>query len=869
MHQRCRPSTIQRRRLLACLAAAVSLTPSIAVAQAPSPESPLAQPAPSPQGQSIPELAAPAEPAAEGNPSELQLNPPINSTLKMRVARRPWLLEKLSNSRPAPAVKMRPPRPPADIAVPSDDSFSHPAPMIRQRVDSDRSVGESIPPASNQPGDSFVRPLPGQPQVPATRFGPEPTSPRQPRTIQPTPPSAAALQPPDFKDISPAPATSAIEDGWQPRRTLEDAPGGTPTTQTPAAGPRSGPRTPQLRTPDPTTANAKPLAPQTDPAPAATEAHGSVSDERLPQLESIKPDVPATSLPKRFDEPLQAVPLMRDATPKRSDSPARSSRPAESTSPPGTAERGTGDSGRPRPGVTPSAEVPPSAKPSPKPEKTAAEPRSPATANDLRSTESIADRMPTREPTTGGAANEAKRSPETTNSTEQPPPLALQPAEAGGKASKKVTVRELRLDPGGFLRDRDDPERDPDDYEGGLETEAGRPSTESSSSTRSAKAPPSAINRSTSPPSASAESTGSDGASSIGDGDQADEALVEFDYTGYPLEPITLNRTVRGMERSIRACLRYYYARPEVADKRSNWGMLHSIMVYGIDTKIIVGRKQYSAIAWIAGNNPCRGQRLLVEGLDGIEATNGVGLQGHQGQMLAIFGMCGVPRDYPLYAGNNKYAVEDVIRAEMDTCRDDAELTFTLIALSHYLDTDATWTANDGQRWDFERVIRAELAQPIVGSACGGTHRLMGLSHALRKRRAEGKPVTGQWKRAELFLDDFQSYCYRLQNRDGSMSTNWFEGREDSGDLDRKIQTTGHMVEWLLTITPDSQLQNPRLVNAVRFLLASMYNQRTRDWAIGPKGHALRSLAMFYERAYRSGPAWQDPQVAGGQTTRR
>ena len=40
-----------------------------------------------------------------------------------------------------------------------------------------------------------------------------------------------------------------------------------------------------------------------------------------------------------------------------------------------------------------------------------------------------------------------------------------------------------------------------------------------------------------------------------------------------------------------------------------------------------------------------------------------------------------------------------------------------------------------------------------------------------------------------------------------------------------------------------------------------------RDWQIGPKGHALRSLAMYYDRVYRSGPAWQS-RVAGRQQSR-
>ena len=70
------------------------------------------------------------------------------------------------------------------------------------------------------------------------------------------------------------------------------------------------------------------------------------------------------------------------------------------------------------------------------------------------------------------------------------------------------------------------------------------------------------------------------------------------------------------------------------------------------------------------------------------------------------------------------------------------------------------------------------------------------------------------------------------------MVADWFEGREDNGDMDRKVQTTGHIVEWMLTVTPDSQLQNSRLVSAIRFLLKSMSENRDNEWKIGPKGHA-------------------------------
>ncbi|MEM9587463.1 MAG: hypothetical protein AAGA03_09285, partial [Planctomycetota bacterium] len=353
--------------------------------------------------------------------------------------------------------------------------------------------------------------------------------------------------------------------------------------------------------------------------------------------------------------------------------------------------------------------------------------------------------------------------------------------------------------------------------------------------------------------------------------DEVPPSTIQRDYTGRATRPIQVGTAARQMQNSIASCLRYYYARPEKADGRSNWGMLHSIMVYGIDTKVIAGRRQFNAIAWMAGNNFCRGKRLLTEGPRGIEVREGIGLQGHQAQMLAVFSLVGVPQDYPLYVGDHKYSIQDVIRREQLDCREGAELTFTLIGLSHYLDTDVSWRASDGEIWDFERVIRQELAEPVAGAACGGTHRLMGFAHALRKRRAEGKPITGQWSRAERYLDDFISYTYRLQNRDGSMSTSWFEARADNGDLDRKVQTTGHMVEFLLTVTPDDQLQDPRLLRAIRFLSSAMTRYRTRDWSVGPKGHSLRSLAMFYSRLYKSDKPWnvKPASVASRNPTRR
>ncbi len=329
-----------------------------------------------------------------------------------------------------------------------------------------------------------------------------------------------------------------------------------------------------------------------------------------------------------------------------------------------------------------------------------------------------------------------------------------------------------------------------------------------------------------------------------------------------------ISAAVARLKRPIEQCLERSYRRPENAAGRSAWGMLHAIMVYGVDTPVVSGRRRFNAISWLAGNNVCRGQRLLTVDREGIAPRQGVGLQGHQGQLLAVLGLVGVPQDYPLYAEGRKFTVADLIAHEQRECRSGEELTFTLIGLAHYLDTDSQWQSKDGETWDFQRLLREELAQPVVGAACGGTHRLMGLSHALRIRQEEGLPLSGQWARTETFMEDFTEYAWKLQNRDGSMSTEWFEGRGDSRDLDRKIQTTGHIVEWMLCHTPDEQLQDERMVRAVRFLASAMARHRSSEKAIGPKGHALRSLALYYQRVFQEPSPW-DPQAGQTQQARR
>jgi hypothetical protein len=316
----------------------------------------------------------------------------------------------------------------------------------------------------------------------------------------------------------------------------------------------------------------------------------------------------------------------------------------------------------------------------------------------------------------------------------------------------------------------------------------------------------------------------------------------------------------------IRRCLAFYFHRPESYSRICPWEVMHCVAGFGVDTPLRAGDEDRNAVAWLCENLPCRGLRMLYVDDDRLGVRMGPGYQGHPGQFLAILAQSRVKIDYPIVVDDHDLTVADLVEYEQRTCKPGTELSFKLIGLSYYLDTEATWESQDGQTWDIPRLIREELAQPVVGACCGGTHRMTGFSYAVRKREQSGKPVTGQWHRAKKYVDDFHDYTLDLQNADGSFSTDWFRGREDYGGIDRKVTTTGHTLEWLVSSLPEDELTDPRVVKAVDFLTEVLWENRRHAWNIGPLGHSLRALALYDEHLFGGQPGQRADQLADYRT---
>lgn len=357
----------------------------------------------------------------------------------------------------------------------------------------------------------------------------------------------------------------------------------------------------------------------------------------------------------------------------------------------------------------------------------------------------------------------------------------------------------------------------------------------------------------------STESTVSDASTSETKENKDSEAKPEAPKAEQP-EP--LSPALARLREKVRDCLSYYYQQQENVVDHSPWGVMHILIAYGVDTQIYASGKQTNAIAYLCYNGQCRGQQLFYLNRGKLETRVGPGVQGHDGQYLAMLAQSRVKIDYPMHVDGKDFTVRDLVNYEMKTCEPATELTFKLIGLSHYLDTETKWKSQQGEDWNLARLIREELAQPVIGAACGGTHRLMGFNYAVRKREKEGKPMTGQWQRARKFLDDYFEYTFYLQNQDGSFSTDFFRGPNAYGDINQRIETTGHILEWFVASLSDKQLRDERVVKAVEYLTTLMMQNRRNEWEIGPKGHALHALAIYSERVFGDRPGTRDEVLA-------
>ena len=296
--------------------------------------------------------------------------------------------------------------------------------------------------------------------------------------------------------------------------------------------------------------------------------------------------------------------------------------------------------------------------------------------------------------------------------------------------------------------------------------------------------------------------------------------------------------------------------RREIHTSHGFWTVFHGLLGVGSKLELVdptTGNRVY-ALDHISGGGNLRGMRFIPTpaGLDVQIGPTFVG-QGHADQFVAEMIQVGVAANHPFLVDGRQYALLDFIRHTQSRARvtEDQELSWAIVAIGQCLGTDVQWTNRFGETLRFEDLVRYELEQDVEGAACGGTHRLFGLHWVYQLHMNSGGTATGVWHEVSEKMNDYQDRARELQNPDGSFSTDFFRGPGSVDDRRQRINSTGHIFEWLAQSLPDEQLQADWVREAANALSLMILDIQSVPMEGGTLYHATHGLRLYRERCVR------------------
>jgi hypothetical protein len=307
------------------------------------------------------------------------------------------------------------------------------------------------------------------------------------------------------------------------------------------------------------------------------------------------------------------------------------------------------------------------------------------------------------------------------------------------------------------------------------------------------------------------------------------------------------------------------------------WQIMHGALAFGRDFQIEVPTDEpgeveiVSAVDYALSGRRMNGWNFQPgapdpeSGRTGLRAILEAGSktgQGHSDQWLGYLSGCGLKPDQTIVVDNRTYNVEDLIsQAELDVPRNvEREYSWTVMGLSVYRPSDYEWVASDGQWWSVERLVEIELEHDLAASACGGTHRMVGLTMALNRHladlkemqeRGEGQfELEGVWKQVDDRVKQCIDDAHRNQNADGSFSSNYFQRGGVTRDLTQSMGTTGHVLEFLAYAMTEEQLREPWVRRAALHLSTLLESTKDVPLECGALYHGAHGLVLYRERVF-------------------
>jgi hypothetical protein len=297
------------------------------------------------------------------------------------------------------------------------------------------------------------------------------------------------------------------------------------------------------------------------------------------------------------------------------------------------------------------------------------------------------------------------------------------------------------------------------------------------------------------------------------------------------------------------------------------WTVFHGILGTGPEKTMLKDPKtkqKVNAIDYICNGGELPGLAFLPTkyGLDvEIDPRKQFLGQGHQDQFIAEMAEWGMPRDRKFKVGGKDFTFEDFIHHSMmrASVKKDQELSWAIIIIGQFYGTNHQWTNSFDERLRYEDVVRYELDQSIEKAACGGTHRLFGLTWAYHLHLKRGGKKEGVWLDVEKKVADYKQRAKEMQQRDGTFSTKYFEDPEAPNphpNTELYISTSGHILEWLALAMTDDELRSPWMQKAVNAVVLKILDMGRTPVDGGALYHAGHGLYLYHERVFGTPAAY-------------
>lgn len=292
------------------------------------------------------------------------------------------------------------------------------------------------------------------------------------------------------------------------------------------------------------------------------------------------------------------------------------------------------------------------------------------------------------------------------------------------------------------------------------------------------------------------------------------------------------------------------------------WTVFHGILGTGLEKTTLTdpeSKKKVNAIDYICAGGEIRGLQFLPtpHGLDVTIAKSfdvqGVA-QGHQDQFIAEMAQWNMPRTQKFKVGGKEFTFEDFTRHSRmrASVKKEQELSWAIVIIAQYYGTrDEPWVNAFGEKLTISDVVRYELDASIDNAACGGTHRLFGLTWAYHLHLKNGGKKEGVWLDVEKRIADYKGKARSSQNRaDGTLSTSYFKSKDHDPNPELRISTTGHIVEWLALAMTDEELRAPWMQEAVNALSRAILDMKEQHVEAGAIYHGVHGLHLYHERVF-------------------